>query len=381
MVVGTGNKRMWTSRCEGIGLGSAVYKEQPDLLSASEKRSNSMEISKYFAMDAEKIGTGAYNPLSGFMDENEIDSVLTFNHLPNGEAWTMPIFLHAESEQYFKDGDEIFLKYRGETFARMRVESIFEPDVHRIASKLYLTEEESHPGVRQLLSFKGKFLSGKVFLLKRLESLGGDPTPEDVKKYFREQGWKTIAGYQTRNPPHMAHEYIQRIALEIMDGLFINPVVGELKPGDFNENSIMESYRYLVDNYYPHDHVLIRPLHVAMRYAGPKAAAFFALIRRNYGCTHFLVGRDMAGVGKYYPPYAAHELLSSLDLGINIVPFKEIYYCKKCGTMVSERSCRHGMPEEDALSMSGIRDMLRAGKHPPDTVMRRDIVDILVRGP
>ncbi|MCW6168986.1 MAG: sulfate adenylyltransferase [Thermoplasmatales archaeon] len=370
---------MRSSYCEGIDLSSEVNSKKSALLTDSERRSNSLEISKYFAMDAEKIGTGAYKPLGGFMDENEINSVLTLDHLPDGKTWTVPIFLHVENEQNFKGGDEIFLEYRGETFASMRLESIFKPDVRDIASRLYMTEDKSHPGVKQMRSFKGKFLSGKLTLLSSLESLGGDPTPEEVKKYFREQGWKTIAGYQTRNPPHIAHEYIQRIALEIMDGLFINPVVGELKPGDFDENTIMESYRYITDNFYPHDRVLLRPLHVAMRYAGPKAAAFFAIIRRNYGCTHFLIGRDMAGVGKYYSPYAAQEFVSSLDLGINIIPFKEIYYCKKCATVVSERSCRHGIPEESALSMSRIRDMIRAGKRPPDEVMRKEIVDILTK--
>ncbi|MCL4420391.1 MAG: sulfate adenylyltransferase [Candidatus Thermoplasmatota archaeon] len=360
-------------------MDSTVYSDDSNGFPASENRLNSLEISKYFAMDAEKIAIGVYSPLTGFMDEDEIDTVLSFNHLPDGKPWTMPIFLHVEGSNYFNAGDEIFLKYKGEVFAKMKIESIFRPDVRKIARELYSTDDECHPGVRQLRSFDGKFLSGRVLLLKRLEDLGCDPTPEDVKKFFRERGWKTVAGYQTRNPPHMAHEFIQRIALEITDGLFINPVVGELKPDDFDENSIISSYRYLVDNYYPNDRVLLSPLHIAMRYAGPRAAAFFAIIRRNYGCTHFLVGRDMAGIGKYYPPYAAQDFLSSLDLGINIVPFKEIYYCKRCGMMVSERSCRHGMPREYSLSMSAIRDMLRKGRRPPDTAMRADISDILMR--
>ncbi len=339
---------------------------------------NSLELSKFYAMDAEKIGTGAYHPVDGFMDENDIMSVLASNQLQNGKVWAMPIFLPTEANTTPNPGDQILLKYDGETFARMDVESSFSPDLRDIAKRIYLTDDLNHPGVRHVLSTKGKLISGKVTLLRRLKSLGGDPAPAEVREQFRIHGWRTIAAYQTRNPPHLAHEYIQRIALEIMDGLFINPVVGELKQDDFNENVIMDSYNYFVNSYYPHDRVLLAPLHIAMRYAGPRAAAFFASIRKNYGCTHFLIGRDMAGIGSYYEPFAAQKFVSSLDLGIQIIVFDDIYYCEKCAGMVSIRNCRHGRDGSNGVSMSSIRDMIRNGLQPPRNIMRPDVAELLI---
>jgi len=343
--------------------------------------SNAIDIPKFYAMDAEKIGTGAYEPVHGFMDENEINRVIKSNELLNGKIWTMPIFLSTNSGENLREGDQIMLRYDGQSFAEMDIESVFIPDVRRIAAGIYGTDDLNHPGVRYIRTLSGKFLAGEVRLQKRIKTLGSDPTPAEIKNYFRTRRWRTVAGYQTRNPPHRAHEYIQRVALEIMDGLFINPVVGELKEDDFDEHTIMECYNYLADTYYPKGRVLVEPLHIAMRYAGPKAAAFFALIRRNYGCTHFLVGRDMAGIGNYYEPSAARDFLSTLDLGIEIIGFDDIYHCERCGTMVSSRSCPHGMQRRDRLSMSSIREIIRRGERPPESVMRSDIADIIIRSP
>jgi len=213
-------------------------------------------------------------------------------------------------------------------------------------------------------------------LLKRSSQ---ESTPLETRETFRKLHWKTIAGYQTRNPPHMVHEYLQRTVMEKVDGLLIHPIIGRLKNDDFSPEAIVESYKYLIDNYYPKDRIYFDTLSIGMRYAGPKAAIFLALVRKNYGCTHFVIGRDMAGIQGLYEPYRAHEMFDELDLGIEPIKFKEAFYCKRCDMLVTTRTCGHGNDAHVSMSMSRLREMIKQGVMPSEKTMRPGIAKILMK--
>ncbi len=330
-----------------------------------------IEISKNYAFDAEKISLGAYSPISGFMNSAEIESVLDRSELPSGLPWTIPIFL--EAPEGISEGEEVALSYNGLKFASMSIDEKFKFDLKKLASGIYGTLDIAHPGVASILNINPTLISGKVRLFRRIT---GDTSPAEARQIFDSFKWEKIAAFQTRNPPHRAHEYIMRCALELMDGVFINPVTGEVKPDDFPPEATSEAYRHFVQLFLPPNKVFLSNLTIAMRYAGPKAAVLLAIIRKNYGCTHFIVGRDMAGVGKFYGRYAAQEMLKKLDIGIELLTFNEAFHCKKCNGIATEKTCRH---EEDRIniSMTKIREMLRDGRKPPSEMIRPEISEIL----
>jgi len=335
------------------------------------------------ALDAEKIAIGAYSPLTGFMGTADYSSVLTRSRLANGLSWTIPIILAPRISENpglggIQIGDNPVLIYNEKPIAVLHVEEKFHFDKTEFARQVYGTTEDAHPDVKKLANAGDTIFAGTIDLIDRVSS-PDELTPEETRKMFDRRGWKTIVAFQTRNPPHVAHEYIQRCALELVDGLFIHPVVGELKKDDFPANAVVESYQYIVDHYYPASRVFLAPLAISMRYAGPKAAVLLAIIRKNYGCTHFIVGRDIAGVGSYYDPYGAHTLFKGLDLGIEAMLFRESYFCRKCRSMVTEKTCGHPESEHVRVSMTQIRKMIIAGQQPPIEVMRPELADILVK--
>ena len=342
-----------------------------------------ISVDKAVAFDIEKIAFGAFSPLEGFMGSEEYDSVLCKEILPNGLPWTIPIILapnHSEKSMIedLREGDEPVLIHNGKPIAILHLEEKYLFDKKELARQVYGTTDPSHPDVKKIEHMGDFILSGKIDLLERL-STQSELAPQETRKIFEERKWETIAAFQTRNPPHAAHEYIQRCALEIVDGLFIHPVVGELKEDDFPPEAVIESYAYMISNYYPRERVLLSPLSIAMRYAGPKAAVFLAIVRKNYGCTHFIVGRDMAGVGNYYKPYEAQELLKKLDLGIEPILFRESYYCKRCRSMASEKTCGHALEDQLKVSMTQLRMAIANGTRPPPEIMRPDIADLLMK--
>ncbi|MEM4417164.1 MAG: sulfate adenylyltransferase [Nitrososphaerota archaeon] len=341
-------------------------------------------------LDLDKLAIGAYSPLEGFMTSEELESTISRCELPGGLPWTMPIILDvSEDEVGFSEGDMVRLE--GRTLGAlgvMRVKEIYRFDPKELAERVYGTLNERHPNVRKLLS-KGENMAvgGKVELIKRpvidQKLARYDLTPLEVRSMIREKGWRSIVGFQCRNPPHIGHEYIQRLMMELYDGLLIHPVTGLLKEDDYPPEAIIESYEALLSNYYPRGKVLLASLGIEMRYAGPKAAVFLAIIRRNYGCTHFVVGRDMAGVGNFYDPYEAQHTLLSLkdDLGIEPVCIKEVHYCKRCGWGATESTCAHAGEAENVLriSQTSIRSAMKSGQSVPVEVVRREVLEVLKR--
>ena len=340
--------------------------------------------------DAEKIGIGAYSPLEGFMGSAELQSVLDRGRLPNDLPWTVPIvFPVPEGPDTagladLRPGDEVaVLDGAGRAVARLRIEERFRLDRSAIARKVYATDDPNHPNVADLLRQGELAWGGKLDLLRRLETVGGrpEPTPGELRAEFDRLGWKTVAAYQCRNPPHTAHEYLQRVTLEReeIDGLLIHPVVGRLKKGDYRPEVILDAYDALVRAYYPTSRVIVRPLGITMRYGGPKAALFLAIVRKNYGCGAYIVGRDQAGVGKYYDPYACHRIFNEFDIGVVPLRYEESFFCRRCGWMASEKVCPHGPGERVATSQSRVREALAKGESLPTEILRPEVADVLRR--
>jgi len=344
-------------------------------------------IDRRTALDAEEIAIGAFSPLEGFMDREDYEEVLYKERLASGLPWTIPVVLAPRGKDNLKtvkslnEGDGVALFYAREPVAILHLDEKFGYDKKEMARQVYGTLDLNHPGVNEVYNMGDVLLAGRIDLIRRISSPVDryELTPLETRRIFEERGWESIAAYQTRNPPHMAHEYLQRCALEIVDGLLIHPVIGELKEDDFPPEAIVEAYDFLVNKYYPKDRVVLATLSIAMRYAGPKAAIFLAIVRKNYGCTHFIVGRDIAGVGNYYDPYGAHKIFKSLDIGLEPILFRESFYCKRCARMATDKTCGHFLNDHVKTSMTEIRRMIAKGLEPPAEIMRPEIARILMK--
>ncbi len=342
----------------------------------------SVEISSDLSREIENIGDGVFSPLEGFMGENSLQSVLDDKRLSDDTVWTLPILLDvsAATGGEISPGDEILLKYGNQPLATMEVEERFGFDKSEIVQKVYRTTDPAHPGVNKTLNLNELFLSGKIDVINRLPSNFEQfhLRPVETRLLFREKGWRTIVGFQTRNPPHMGHEYVQKTALTFVDGIFINPVIGRKKKGDFRDEVILRSYEELLKHYYLRDRAMMSILQTEMRYAGPREAVFHAIIRKNYGCTHFIVGRDHAGVGNYYGPFDAHDIFGQFpDLGVTPVFFSSFFHCERCGGVANEKTCPH---EGSRVHYSGtdIRQMIEANQVPPSNCMRQEIAKVIL---
>ncbi len=336
------------------------------------------------ALDAELLAHGGYAPLTGFMNRDEYRTVVDTLHLPNGAVFPLPVVLPiAENvKRNLKIGDTLSIASEEGFLADVRVIDIFSRDRDREAKLVYGTVSQEHPGVSVLCEQSSWCVAGPVTIRHPASQKFMEPRwPHQVKAWIRKQGFKTVTFFQTRNPTHRAHEHMLKMALEITDGIVLHPLVGPTKSDDVAPAIRMDAYRALIDSYFPKDRVLLATFGAAMRYAGPREAVFHGLVRRNYGATHFIVGRDAAGVGGFYNPDDARLLFESLSEEIGLVPltFDKIGYCPKCLSMASLRSC----PHSDAwFSMSGtmVRELLWRGQRPPVEVMRPEIADILVGG-
>jgi sulfate adenylyltransferase len=347
-----------------------------------------VQLTGMAASDLEMIAVGALSPLTGFMTKDDYDSVIDSMRLAGGLPWTLTVTLPVDegTAADLKEGQEVALMDGAHLMGMMTIADKYPADREREAREVYRTSELAHPGVARLHRHGSWRLGGEVYMLngpKDAEFPELRHEPAQTRRMFAARGWRRTVAFQTRNPIHRAHEYIQKTALEIVDGLFLHPLVGETKADDIPADVRIESYRAILRDYYPAERVLLGVFPAAMRYAGPREAIFHAIARKNYGCTHFIVGRDHAGVGNYYGTYDAHHIFDEFEpgeLGITPLFFDYTFFCKKCGAVVSAKTCPHG--EDDWVYLSGtqVREMLERGEMLPEEFTRPEVSRVLMEG-
>jgi len=344
----------------------------------------SVEVTVDLRNDIENIADGTFSPLEGFMGQDDFESVVKSGHLKNGLAWTIPIIFDVNEKMAaeIKDSGKAILKNNGDHFAVLNVEEVYSFDKINMSKAVYQTNDVRHPGVARTLEMKDKLIGGKIEVIKK-ESASSlrryKMSPSETREEILKRGWKTVVGFQTRNVPHVAHEMLQKAALNIYDGLFLNPIIGKKKPGDFKDEVIIETYKTLLEKYYPKDRAMLVTLHTVMRYAGPREAIHHAIMRKNFGCSHIIIGRDHAGVGNYYQPFAAQQIFEHYpDLEIQPLFFPAFYYCKKCISYANERNCPHGLEFREELSGTKMRELINRAEMPPEYLMRPEISKLIV---
>jgi sulfate adenylyltransferase len=336
--------------------------------------------------DLEMIAIGAYSPLTGFLGSADYERVVNEMRLADGTLWSIPITLPVSESraEMLREGEPVGLYAPdGRLVGLLELRERYTYDQRHEAEQVYRTVSQEHPGVARLYRQEPVLLAGDVWMLEQPASSFPELayTPADSRQIFAERGWRTVVGFQTRNPVHRAHEYIQKSALEIVDGLFLHPLVGATKDDDVPAAARVRSYEMLLRHYYPADRVLLGAYPAAMRYAGPREALLHAISRQNYGCTHFIVGRDHAGVGNYYGTYDAQRLFDTLqpgDLAITPLKFEHTFYCKTCTSIASPRTCPHDAEHRLSLSGTRVRELLRAGTPPPPEFTRPEVAQVLI---
>ena len=338
--------------------------------------------------DLELLAVGAFSPLTGFMVRSEFDAVVGGMHLPTGEPWAVPITVSVSAGEAkgLREGQKVALDdpASGRTLAILEVREKYEHDREREAREVYRTSDAAHPGVALVLSQGEVSLGGPVDVISlppHEDLVEYRWTPRRTREEFDRRGWKRVVAFQTRNPCHRAHEYLQKCALECCDGLLLHPLVGETKEGDIPADVRMKTYEVMFENYYPRDRVVMSVLPASMRYAGPREAILHAIMRKNYGCTHFIVGRDHAGVGDYYGTYDAQLIFDEFDagaLGITPLMFEHSFFCRRCDGMASNKTCPHGKEDRVFLSGTKVREMLAEGKAPPPEFTRPEVAAVLI---
>lgn len=367
-----------------ILINRVLKKEDAAKAKKRAKEMKGIVLDSELVKDVKNIARGVYSPLTGFMCKDDFESVVHKMTLADGTIWSIPFVLDVDK----KTADEInvgeqiaLLNERKNPVAIMTVRDKYKYNKDDFAVNVFKTADKKHPGVKMVHDMKDWLLGGDVELIDNSKEPYNkyNLDPFETRTLFKERGWNTVAGFQTRNAPHRAHEYLQRCALEVTDGLFVNPVIGKKKPGDFEDQVILDSYNYLIDNFFPKNRVVMSILPLKMRYAGPREAILHAIIRKNFGCTHFIVGRDHAGVGKYYGSFDAQNIFDEIeDMGMTILKFDNSFFCKKCGHLATGKTCPH--TKEDQIGPSGtlIRELISKGEIVPEEIMRPEISKILI---
>ena len=344
---------------------------------------------KYFLneeqlQDSINLANGLFYPLDGFMISSDYHNVLKNMQLNNNHIWTIPITLDVDVETYKLcfGSSRLYLYFNNECIGHIIIKEVFIVNQEKDVLKIFKTSDINHPGVKKELS-KNKYRVGGKVKITKLSLLNNNLNPSKTKKFFKKKQWEKIAGFQTRNPIHRGHEYLHRIALEVCDGLFINPLIGWKKKDDFSEIAVSEGYKSMFEKYYLGLNIYFETLKTPMRYAGPREAIFHAIIRRNLGCTHFIIGRDHAGVGDYYQKYEAHhlakEIIKNNNLGIELLLLREPFYCHKCEQIVSDKTCNHTSKFIVKISGTKIRKLLKKNQRPNEFYMRKEVADRIIK--
>lgn len=347
-----------------------------------------LRLSRREVSDLEMIATGGFSPLEGFMGKRDYESVVARKRLADGTVWTIPITLAVDKQEAdaLEERRPVALTDRsGSILALLHLEERYGYDKEREAEQVYGTQDPSHPGVEGVYWSGDVLLGGKITMLER--PAHEDFTeyrlePKDTREAFAAQGWERVVGFQTRNPLHRGHEYLIKCAMELVDGLLLHPLVGETKRGNVPAEVRIRCYEELIHRYFPKDRVLMGVLDTAMRYAGPREAVFHAIVRKNFGCTHFIVGRDHAGVGSFYGPFDAHRIFEEFpleEIGIAPLFFDHAFFCKLCGGIASCRTCPHSKDNRLFLTGTRVRELIAAGESPPPEFMRPEVAEVLMR--
>jgi len=344
----------------------------------------SISVDADLANDIENISDGIFSPLEGFLLREDFEKVIAKGRLSNDLPWTIPIVLDVDKETAtkMKDAKDVALNLNGTNFAILHVEEVYGFDKNKTANGVYGTTDIKHPGVAKTMSMKESLVGGKIDYIKRPEETQirrYRKTPSQTREIFQKAGWKTIVAFQTRNVPHVAHEMLQKASLNTHDGLFVNPLIGKKKSGDYKDEVIVASYETLIKHYYPQNRCYLGTLHTEMRYAGPKEAIHHAIMRKNFGCTNIIIGRDHAGVGNYYDPFASQKIFDDYpDIGIEPIFYPAFFYCKKCLSFASEKNCPHGAKFQEQLSGTKLRTMILEKQHPSEYMIRPEVFKILM---
>ncbi len=341
----------------------------------------------YISLDdyckAYNLQIGVYSPLNHFVDSSNLNIIAKELKLKDGSFYPLPIYLPLRNDNCsgLVLGEKVDLIYKNNLVGCIEISEVFEPDKDDLCISLFGTKDKRHPGVKYFLNEPNYFISGKPTIFKAPDYTNQKyyMSPDQVKSEKSKRGFQSLAGFQTRNIPHRAHEHLQRTSLEICDGILIHPLVGWKKPGDFSEEAIVRAYKILIDQFYPKNNIIFSLFYSPMFYAGPREALFHALVRKNFGCTHFIVGRDHAGVGDFYKLYEAHELASKYAdlIDINFLLLRGPYYCKECGNVVTDKHCRHSEDMICKISGTTVRNSIRNGNTMPDWLIRPQIAKVL----
>ena len=372
----------------GTLVNRIVEGTEREQLIENAKSLHSIILNQWSLSDLELIGIGGFSPLTGFMNQADYVSVVEHVHLKNGHVWSVPITLPVSQTEAnnLEIGEQVALYGEdGTLYGVLDLEEKYTYDKEKEAQHVYGTTDNAHPGVKKVYEKGEYYLAGPIQLINRPQHdafVDYHLDPLETRQLFNELNWKTVVGFQTRNPVHRAHEYIQKSALEIVDGLLLNPLVGETKSDDIPAEVRMESYQAILKNYFPENQARLVIYPAAMRYAGPREAILHALVRQNYGCTHFIVGRDHAGVGDYYGTYEAQEFISQFEneLDIQILKFEHAFYCEACGNMATAKTCPHDASNHLHLSGTKVREKLRNGESLPEKFSRPEVANVLIKG-
>jgi len=370
----------------GILVNQMLSEQEGKAILQNEKEFFSLTIDDEKAVEVQNIATGLYSPLQGFMNRSDVNEILQHDRLASGFAWTIPIVLDIGDEdcKRVRRDQTILLIHRDRPIATLKVEDIFGWDRDLFARQVFGTEDPKHPGVAKLQGMGPHLVGGLVHQIIPPFSDFSDYylTPRETRVLFGEKQWQTVVGFQTRNVPHLGHEYVQKTALSTVDGLFINPVIGKKKAGDFTDRVILDSYRALIERYYVPDHTVMSILQTEMRYAGPKEAIFHAIVRKNFGCSHFIIGRDHAGVGSYYHPFAAQAIFDRFpDLEITPIFFMSFFFCRTCNSIANDKTCPHQGDARIDFAGKIIREKLVNNEIPPENMMRREVSQEILKSP